>query len=632
VSSSLDLRASRIHTLHTSLREAVGGFARRSEQILRETRARRYATEQSHIQELETFDTQTAAAVEAMSQEWDEFAVKVRQRHAARATSFKRYEDRIRRDLPVMTQDARESWLGKQQLRRKQAEVLKIHQLAQTRELANALLERLEKVMERLLAVQKASGERLQRKENARPEPQIALEDMTARVEGIERHATLLEGQIAATQMTGLKKLFSRPTVDIQQLSRAVLDYEKCAAEMNASRDAAEARVQAAFDQTDAQITAEWNRADEVAENYRTAMQKRLAKQIPACLERNARLLARNLESLAEQKTEHLHDEVSAPAAQQRQQRLDRHASALAALDAVAEKRWKDLVAEWNQKVLPLLAEVDEISSNTASRFVPWSAEYQPCAVFPRSCRLGKLELDLSAAAELFAKETPLSSRGPRAPHAATGAHVSAGRLRCSSKRMTMAANGWPEVMNGVHFPPAESGTRRARRRFTIIDRRRSGAKLRRIDASGRLRARAHQSPHLDAAGSHRGAPSAELNEHVEKVIQMYLRNEYATITEYNEQAGSVAEKYHFLVIAGLPAGFSETGMARLKSIARQRCALRCLHAHSLGSALQALPEGLSAEDLRKGSLRLVREKGVVSFQRHQHASRSIPRRRCHRG
>jgi hypothetical protein len=38
----------------------------------------------------------------------------------------------------------------------------------------------------------------------------------------------------------------------------------------------------------------------------------------------------------------------------------------------------------------------------------------------------------------------------------------------------------------------------------------------------------------------------AELNEHIEKVIQMYLRNEFATISEYNAQAGSVAEKYHF--------------------------------------------------------------------------------------
>ena len=48
----------------------------------------------------------------------------------------------------------------------------------------------------------------------------------------------------------------------------------------------------------------------------------------------------------------------------------------------------------------------------------------------------------------------------------------------------------------------------------------------------------------------------------------MYLRNEYATITEYNEQAGSVAEKYHFLVVADFPANFSETAAKRLQSIA----------------------------------------------------------------
>ena len=59
----------------------------------------------------------------------------------------------------------------------------------------------------------------------------------------------------------------------------------------------------------------------------------------------------------------------------------------------------------------------------------------------------------------------------------------------------------------------------------------------------------------------------AELNEHVEKVIQMYLRNEYETITEYNEQAGTIAEKYQFVVIAGFPTGISDTAMARF-----QRC------------------------------------------------------------
>ena len=52
----------------------------------------------------------------------------------------------------------------------------------------------------------------------------------------------------------------------------------------------------------------------------------------------------------------------------------------------------------------------------------------------------------------------------------------------------------------------------------------------------------------------------AELSEHIEKVIQMYLRNEYATITEYNEQAGSMAEKYHFLVVARFPGGLQRDG------------------------------------------------------------------------
>ena len=71
----------------------------------------------------------------------------------------------------------------------------------------------------------------------------------------------------------------------------------------------------------------------------------------------------------------------------------------------------------------------------------------------------------------------------------------------------------------------------------------------------------------------------ADLNEHMEKVIQMYLRNEYATIAEYNEQAGVIAEKYHFLVVADFPANFTETAAKRLLSIAASgaRCGVYML-------------------------------------------------------
>jgi S-DNA-T family DNA segregation ATPase FtsK/SpoIIIE len=98
----------------------------------------------------------------------------------------------------------------------------------------------------------------------------------------------------------------------------------------------------------------------------------------------------------------------------------------------------------------------------------------------------------------------------------------------------------------------------------------------------------------------------AELNEHMEKIIQMYLRNEYATIAEYNAEAGSVAEKYHFLVIASFPVNFSETAARRLRNIAASgaRCGVYTL-IH--WDQRNALPQDFVADELRKNSVNLVR-------------------------
>ena len=54
----------------------------------------------------------------------------------------------------------------------------------------------------------------------------------------------------------------------------------------------------------------------------------------------------------------------------------------------------------------------------------------------------------------------------------------------------------------------------------------------------------------------------------MEKVTQKYLRNEYATIEEYNAVAGEVAEPYRVLVVADFPAKFDEKAAARLAAIA----------------------------------------------------------------
>lgn len=58
-----------------------------------------------------------------------------------------------------------------------------------------------------------------------------------------------------------------------------------------------------------------------------------------------------------------------------------------------------------------------------------------------------------------------------------------------------------------------------------------------------------------------------DLTEHMEDVIQTYLRNEFQTIDEYNRHAGEVAEPFHVLVVANFPAGFSDEAVQRLLSI-----------------------------------------------------------------
>ena len=65
----------------------------------------------------------------------------------------------------------------------------------------------------------------------------------------------------------------------------------------------------------------------------------------------------------------------------------------------------------------------------------------------------------------------------------------------------------------------------------------------------------------------------------MENVIQKYLRNEFATIEEYNRDAGEIAEPFRFLVIANFPANFSEAAQRRLLSIAASgaRCGVYTL-------------------------------------------------------
>ncbi len=102
----------------------------------------------------------------------------------------------------------------------------------------------------------------------------------------------------------------------------------------------------------------------------------------------------------------------------------------------------------------------------------------------------------------------------------------------------------------------------------------------------------------------HIEARLTDLTEHMETVIQKYLRNEFASIEEYNAKAGEVAEPYRFLVIADFPGGFTENSAKRLASILSSgpKCGVYTFIMHD---TRQQLPQGIATPDLRKLAVRL---------------------------
>jgi len=99
------------------------------------------------------------------------------------------------------------------------------------------------------------------------------------------------------------------------------------------------------------------------------------------------------------------------------------------------------------------------------------------------------------------------------------------------------------------------------------------------------------------------------LTEHMETVIQKYLRNEYQTIDQYNAQAGELAEPYRFLVIADFPTAFAGDAFRRLASIATTgpRCGVYTLILRDLR---QSVPSASHFDEVESHSVNLLWQDG----------------------
>jgi DNA segregation ATPase FtsK/SpoIIIE, S-DNA-T family len=105
-----------------------------------------------------------------------------------------------------------------------------------------------------------------------------------------------------------------------------------------------------------------------------------------------------------------------------------------------------------------------------------------------------------------------------------------------------------------------------------------------------------------------------DLTEHMENVIQKYLRNEFETIEEYNTMAGEVAEPFRILVVANFPTNFNDAALRRLISIVNSGA--RCgVYALILLDTKLGLPSGFQIKELENPCVNMIWKEGRLSWR-----------------
>ena len=302
-----------------------------------------------------------------------------------------------------------------------------------------------------------------------------------------------------------------------------------------------------------------------------------------------------------------LRQEADAQAAQF----ADAHAAKMAKLNADSQVRWQALEMEWNDCLQPIYESIRAANAAAEELFPDWQSpawkKWTPPQDFKNAAKFGRLKVDVAKFAEMMPKDRRLALPGPSTFSVPLAlAYPLAGSILFEAAKT--GGDEAIETINNVIFRLL-STTPPGKLSFTIFDP---------VGLGQNFAALMHLADYEESYINSRiwtqtnqiEEKLAELNEHMEKVIQMYLRNEYETITEYNAQAGSIAEKYHFLVIASFPVNFSDTAARRLRNIAASgaRCGVYTL-IH--WDQRHALPPEFVPDELRKNSIGLVRtEKG----------------------
>jgi len=363
-----------------------------------------------------------------------------------------------------------------------------------------------------------------------------------------------------------------------------------------------------------AAIKEQWAKVGDVGVQFQT--------QAKAKLETQVKRIAEKLETWMEQQKSVCESGHSAAVAAlqtadrvRQEKHAEMHRQERAALDAEEAQRWSALQDEWRRESAELWQELSRLGVEAERHSHVWDARYvenwKPATDFDPLAEFAHLDTDLAKHAGAVPKDTarlPLPCPAQfTVPLALTFPQEGSLLLETNESACAGAAGTLNHLILRLlaTTPPGRIA-------FTVFDPSGLGASF-----AGLMHLADYEEAVINrriwTQRDHIEERLIELGNHVEKVIQMYLRNDYATIAEYNAQAGSIAEKYHFVVAADFPSGFSDVAVKRLLSLAMSgpRCGV---YTFIHWDQRLPQPDGFVAGELRKNSVRLTREDGKFVF------------------
>jgi hypothetical protein len=246
----------------------------------------------------------------------------------------------------------------------------------------------------------------------------------------------------------------------------------------------------------------------------------------------------------------------------------ERHYALMTESEQRRKAEWEALAADWHQRLSQFHSVAQEVIRDSDHLFPDWAnafwKNWQPPTEVPPGIRFGGYQVNLAdlpgglSSDERLKPTVPVQYALPALlPFPVRGSLL----IQTGEDGKARAV----QILQGLmlrtltSLPPGKV-------RFTIVDPiglgENFGSFMHLADADEAL-----VTNRIWTEQEHIEKRLADLTEHMENVLQKYLRDQFETIEEYNANAGEVAEPFRILVVANFPANFSAEAARRLLSI-----------------------------------------------------------------